>query len=411
VREPDRPDAIVSDAVSVSARPDLDLLDGEGYVSGTYQRYAWFREHEPVAWDAGNELWGVFRYSDVAEIETRDDVFISSDQRKGGYRPNIPADPAMIGLDNPLHAQRRKLVSRRFTPRAVAQREDHVRQIVTELLDSALEKRRVEIVGELASVLPARMIGWLLGFPDDSWPLLRDWSERTIVLGGGPRYFTQDGLSAATDFVEAALGLHAEKTRCPADDVMTIWTTSEIAGQPLTLREVGSDCLLLLDGGAETTRTVIARTILTLIAHPDQWDLLRGGADLAVATEEFIRFVSPLHNMCRTAVADYDIGGVTVRAGQQVVLLYGSANRDERQFIDPERFDVQRTPNTHLAFGLGTHFCLGAGLARLEITVFFEEFIRRVESMQLAPDHDVVEMPNAFVYGLREATVDLTPVG
>jgi cholest-4-en-3-one 26-monooxygenase len=397
--------------VSVSARPDLDLLDGEGYVSGTYQRYAWFREHEPVAWDAGNELWGVFRYSDVAEIETRDDVFISSDQRKGGYRPNIPADPAMIGLDNPLHAQRRKLVSRRFTPRAVAQREDHVRQIVTELLDSALAKRRVEIVGELASVLPARMIGWLLGFPDDSWPSLRDWSERTIVLGGGPRYFTQDGLSAATDFVEAAPGLHAEKTRCPADDVMTIWTTSEIAGQPLTLREVGSDCLLLLDGGAETTRTVIARTILALIAHPDQWDLLRGGADLAVATEEFIRFVSPLHNMCRTAVADYDIGGVTVRAGQQVVLLYGSANRDERQFIDPERFDVQRTPNTHLAFGLGTHFCLGAGLARLEITVFFEEFIRRVESMQLAPDHDVVEMPNAFVYGLREATVDLTPVG
>lgn len=395
--------------MSVSARPILDLLDGDAYVNGTFERYAWFREHEPVAWDAGNELWGIFGYSDVAEIETRDDIFISSDQHKGGYRPNIPADPAMIGLDNPAHAQRRKLVSRRFTPRAVTRREDHVRRVVTELLDAALAKGRVEIVGELASVLPARMIGWLLGFPDDAWPMLRDWSERTIVLGGGPRYFNADGFSAATEFVQAAMALYAEKRRCPADDVMTTWTTAEIDGVALSAREVGSDCLLLLDGGAETTRTVIARTILALAAHPDQWELLRGGADLAVATEEFIRYVSPLHNMCRTAVADYEIGGVTVQAGQQVVLLYGSANRDPAHFIDPESFDVRRSPNGHLAFGLGTHFCLGAGLARLEIRVFFEEFVRRVGAMRLAPDHQVVEMPNAFVYGLREATVDLTP--
>jgi cholest-4-en-3-one 26-monooxygenase len=395
--------------VSGLARPILDLLDGDTYVTGTYERYGWFREQEPVAWDAGNELWGIFRYADVAEIETRDGIFISSDQRKGGYRPNIPADSAMIGLDNPVHAQRRKLVSRRFTPRAVAQREDHVRAVVTDLLDATLARGRVEIVGELASVLPARMIGWLLGFPDNEWPMLREWSERTIVLGGGPRYFNEDGFAAATEFVQAALALYEEKKRCPADDVMTTWSTATIDGVALTPREVGSDCLLLLDGGAETTRTVIARTILALIAHPDQWEVLRSGADLAVATEEFIRFVSPLHNMCRTAIADYEIGGVTIRAGQQVVLLYGSANRDPAHFTDPERFDVRRSPNTHLAFGLGTHFCLGAGLARLEIRIFFEEFCRRVAALRLAPDHDIVEMPNAFVYGLREATVDLTP--
>jgi cholest-4-en-3-one 26-monooxygenase len=386
----------------------LDLLDGPSYVSGAYERYAWFRDHEPVAWDAGNELWGVFRYDDVAMVETRDDIFVSSDQHKGGYRPNIPADPAMIGLDNPLHARRRKLVSGRFTPRAVARREDHVREIVVDLIDAALAKGRVEIVSELASVLPARMIGWLLGFPDDAWPKLRDWSERTIVLGGGPRYFNEDGFAAANEFVQAALSLYEHKTRCPADDVMTIWTRALIDGEPLSLREVGSDCLLLLDGGAETTRTVIARAILALVAHPDQWELLRRGADLRVATEEFIRFVSPLHNMCRTAIADVDIGGVTIRAGQQVVLLYGSANRDPRHFNDPKRFDIRRSPNNHLSFGLGTHFCLGAGLARLEIRVFFEELVRRVATMRLAPGHAVVEMPNAFVYGLRSATVDLT---
>jgi cytochrome P450 family 142 subfamily A polypeptide 1 len=395
--------------VSDVARPALDLLDGDSYVSGTYERYAWFREHEPVAWDSVNELWGVFRYDDVAEIEARDDIFINSDQHKGGYRPNIPADPAIIGLDNPVHAKRRKLVSRRFTPRAVAQREEHVRGIVADLLDAALAKGRVDVVGELASVLPARMIGWLLGFPDDAWPRLRDWSERTIALGGGPRYFNEDGFAAAQQFLQAAADLYAEKQRCPADDVMTLWTTAEIDGTRLTQRDVASDCLLLLDGGAETTRTVIARSILALMANPDQWDLMRAGADVPTATEEFIRYVSPIHNMCRTARVDHEIGGVMIHAGEQVVLLYGSANRDPAYFRDPEAFDVRRTPNSHLAFGVGTHFCLGAGLARLEIRVFFEEFVRRVREVRPVPGRDAVEMPNAFVYGLREAVVDLVP--
>jgi cytochrome P450 family 142 subfamily A polypeptide 1 len=390
-------------------RPELDLLDGDAYVNGTYERYAWFRQHEPVAWDSANDLWGVFRYDDIVEIEMRDDLFVNSDQAKGGYRPNIPADPAIIGLDNPLHTQRRKLVSRRFTPRAVAEREDHVRGIVADLIDRAVAKGRVDIVGELASVLPARMIGWLLGFPDDAWPQLRDWSERTIVMGGGPRYFNNDGFSAAQDFFAAAAELYADKQRCPADDVMTTWTTAEIDGTPVTQAEVASDCLLMLDGGAETTRTVIARAMLALIQHPEQWELLRGGADIALATEEFIRYVSPIHNMCRVAREDYEIGGVTVAAGQQVVLLYSSGNRDSAHFAEPEAFDVRRTPNNHIAFGLGTHFCLGAGLARLEIRVFFEELARRVREMRRVPGHDVVEMPNAFVYGLREATVDLLP--
>src|SRR5947209_2505798 len=393
--------------MAVTTRPRLDLLDGGSYVPGAYERYAWFREHEPVAWDDVNELWGVFRYADIEHVETRDDVFISSDTTKGGYRPNIPADPALLGTDNPLHAKRRKLVSRQFTPRAVVGHEPEVRAIVTELLDAALANGRVEIVSELASVLPARMIGRLLGFPEDEWPRLRDWSEETIMLGGGPRYLHDEGVTAAFEFMQVALSLYAERRQCPADDVMTLWTRGRIADRPISEREVASDCLALLDGGAETTRTVIARTMLELVARPDQWRLLRDGADLATAVEEFIRWVSPIHNMCRVAVRDYDIGGVTVRAGQQVVLMYGSANRDAAHFSEPERFDVTRHPNDHLAFGVGTHFCLGAGLARLEVRVFFEELLRRVASMRLVGTP--VEMPNAFVYGLRSAVVELTP--
>src|SRR5436305_9265932 len=164
--------------------------------------------------------------------------------------------------------------------------------------------------------------------------------------------------------------LYDKKRRCPADDIMTIWTKAEIDGEPLPLDRVINDCLLLLDGGAETTRTVIARTILELANRPDQYEVLRAGADMTVATEEFIRWVTPVLNMCRVANRDYDLRGTTIRKGQQVVLMYQSANRDPAHFADPEQFDVTRHPNPHIAFGFGTHFCLGAALARLEIRVF-----------------------------------------
>lgn len=390
------------------AVPVPDLLDGEFYVADPYSTYARLRRDQPVAWDPVNELWGVFRYDDIVEIERRKDVFISSDTTKGGYRPNLPADNAIIGLDDPLHAMRRNLVSRRFTRKAVTDKEVRVRDVVTSLLDAALERREVDVVEDLASPLPAMMIGWLLGYPDESWPKLREWSEKTIALGGGPRYMNQEGLDAFGEFVTETIGLFETKKTCPADDILTLYTTAEIPGHEFGLDEAVSDALLLLDGGAETTRTVIARTLLNLHANPDQWAALQDGADLTVATEEFIRYVSPVHNMCRVANRDYEIGGVTVRAGQQVVLMYGSANRDEAHFTDPERFDVRRTPNQHIAFGFGAHLCLGSALARLEIRTFFEEFVRRVERFEIV-DGTVEEMPNAFVFGLKHAGIRLTP--
>jgi cytochrome P450 family 142 subfamily A polypeptide 1 len=250
------------------------------------------------------------------------------------------------------------------------------------------------------------MIGLLLGFPDEMWPKLKHWSETTIVLGGGPRYLAEHGIAAAMEFAGACAELYEEKRRCPADDVMTLWTRSQIPGHEFGLPEIISDCLLLLDGGAETTRTVIARTLLELFARPDQLEQLRAGADLTIAVEEFVRYVTPIHNMCRVANRDYEIGGVTVRQGDQVVLMYSSANRDEQHFDRPDELDVLRHPNHHLAFGFGTHFCLGASLARLEIRVFFEEFLRRVTRYDVVSG-TVVEMPNAFVHGLKSATLEL----
>jgi cholest-4-en-3-one 26-monooxygenase len=385
----------------------VDLLDGDLYAGGPYEVYAWLRDNAPLYWDPVNELWGVSRYDDIVEIEKRKDVFINSDQNKGGYRPNIPADGAIIGLDDPVHVKRRNLVSRRFTPKAVTRWEDDIRAKVTRLLDAVEGKGgNAEIIDDLAAPLPALMIGKLLGFEEDAWPLLQSWSERTIAMGGGPRYFNEDGMVAAMEFAQAASDVYDVKKGCPVDDVMSVWTEASIEGEPLSKEAVIADCLLLLDGGAETTRTVIARTLLNLISHPGEWEKLKAGADMTVAVEEFIRYVTPIHNMCRVAVEDYDIAGGTVPKGNQVVLMYGSANRDTKHFSDPERFDVARFPNNHIAFGFGTHFCLGAALARLEIKIFFEELVRRVTSFQMTPGTEPIEMPNAFVYGLRSAHVD-----
>ena len=360
--------------VDMTETRSIDLLDGDFYVNDPYSTYAWMREQAPVYWDSTNELWGVSRHADIVEIEKQKALFINSDQNKGGYRPNIPADPAIIGLDDPVHQMRRSLVARRFTPKAVATWEDHVREVVTSLLDQAFAHGgSVEIISEIAAPLPAEMIGLLLGFSEDMWPKLMEWSERTITLGGGPGYHQEDNI--------------------------------EVPGCPFGVEEVISDSLLLLDGGAETTRTVIARTLLELAARPDQWELLKSGANLTVAVEEFIRFVTPIHNMCRVAVEDTEIAGQAIKAGDQLVLMYSSANRDPLQFDHPEELDVTRNPNNHIAFGFGTHFCLGASLARLEIRVMFEELLKRVDQLRVVPD-SVVEMPNSFVFGLKSALVD-----
>lgn len=385
----------------------IDLLAPELYGGDPYPTYAWMRANEPIYWDEVNELWGISRYDDIVEIEKRKDIFINSDQEKGGYRPNLPADNAIIGLDDPLHQKRRNLVSRRFTPRAANSWEDDIRAKVNRILDAVRDKGgSAEVINDVAAPLPAMMIGKLLGFDEADWPKLKHWSETTIALGGGPRYFNEVGMTSAIEFAGAAAELFESKKICPADDIFSLYTTAEVEGCPFDPNDAIADALLLLDGGAETTRTVIAWTILNLITNPAEMVKLRNGADLTVAVEEMIRYVTPIHNMCRVAKVDAEVNGVTIPKGNQVVLMYSSANRDEKYFDRPEEFLVDRTPNNHIAFGFGTHFCLGASLARLEIRVFFEELLRRTSGWKLTPGTAPVEMANAFVRGIESAHVD-----
>ena len=388
----------------------IDLLDGEFYVNNPYEAYKWMRSESPAYWDATNELWGISRYDDIVEIEKNKSVFISSDKEKGGYRPNMPADSSIIGLDDPEHSVRRLLVSRRFTPRSVDSWTPHIEGAVARLVDDATaEDRPVDIVGELAAPLPAMMIGHLLGFPDELWPALQRWSEQTIALGGGPRYANEAGTTAVFEFVQACMDLYEQKRESPSNDIMSAWIDAESNGlknqTDFGIDQIVSDCLLLLDGGAETTRTVIARSLVELSKTPEQWKLLKDGADLDIAVEEFIRFVTPIHNMCRVATEDYEIGGEMIRKGQQVVLMYSSANRDPSHFVNPEKLDITRSPNHHIAFGFGTHFCLGAALARLEIRIFLRTFLERIASIKLLSEP--VEMPNSFVYGMASCLMEL----
>jgi cytochrome P450 family 142 subfamily A polypeptide 1 len=360
------------DIAADTAAGTLDLLAGDLYAGDPEPVYAHLRTEHPVYRDDVNALWGITRYHDIVEIEKDPATWCNT----GGYRPNIPADPSIIGLDDPAHKQRRMLVARRFTPRAVTGHEELVRTVVTELIDAVAERADAEVVRDLAAPLPAKMIGHLLGFPDDAWPDLAYWSESTIVLGGGPRYFDEEGVASAMNFAGASVGIADERRGCPVDD------------------------------GAETTRTVIATGIDTLIRHPDQLELLRREPDrIPIAVEELIRWTTPVLNMCRVATRDTEIGGVKIAEGDQVLLMYGAANRDEDVFEQPQRFDVTRDPNPHIAFGFGTHFCLGAALARLEIKVMFEELTRRFDSWSFTDDIGARRLPNAFVRGITELPV------
>jgi cytochrome P450 family 142 subfamily A polypeptide 1 len=387
-------------------RQGLDLLAGDLYAGDPDPTYAWLRRHAPVYRDEINRLWGISRHHDVVAIEKDPETFCSS----LGYRPNIPSDNSMIGEDDPRHHERRRLVARRFTPKAVADHEHDIRKIVTGLLDAVAAQGRCEVVEDLAAPLPAKVIGRLLGFADDQWQKVKYWSEATIVAGGGPRYFDDGVTTAFGDYCEHAARLADSRRVTPTDDVMSAWTRAETDGV-LTAEEVLSEGLLLVDGGAETTRTVITGAVLALIEHPDQYQrLVDDPALLPIAVEEFIRWVTPILNMRRTATRDTEVAGTPISKGDELLLMYSSANRDEEVFgPTADRFDVGRHPNPHVAFGFGTHFCLGTSLARLEIRVMFEELLPRLRDLRLAPGTAPDRQPNAFVRGFNALPVEFTP--
>jgi cytochrome P450 len=383
-------------------RPTVDLVDPEFYRSaGMHDAFTWMRAHEPVYRDEANELWAVTRHADLLDVERRNEVFVSG----RGYRRHWePTENNMIASDDPQHQQQRRLVSRGFTPKAVRRHEDQIRAIVDELLDRAADQGRLEVVDELAGQLPARMTARLLGFPEEQWRDVKSWSERLMRLDTAPEdpRIDMDVMAACMEFNDVLVATAEDRRACPADDLVTTWAAEY--DHDRMFNETG----LFIAGGAETTRTVIAHGLRTFCDHPDQWDLIADQPELVPsAVDELIRWVTPLNNFFRTAVEDTAIGEQPVAEGDRVILLYPSANRDEAVFEDPFRFDVSRRPNPHVAFGYGTHFCIGANFARYELGILFEEMSRRFTDLQPLTEPDVE--PNIFARAVRSFELSFRP--
>jgi cytochrome P450 family 142 subfamily A polypeptide 1 len=385
------------------------MLDPYLYAGDPRPAYAWLRDEAPVYWDPVNRLWVISRYRDVLAIE-RDATRYSSAR---GSRPLIEMSASMINRDDPRHQQQRKLLSSRFSPRAVRRHEQRVRAIAAGLITAAAAKGTVEVVGDIAAPLPAMVIAELLGFDRALWPKCVEWSERTMGAAGfrddDPRQPAGSPL-AITEFATAFYELIEARRDDPRDDLVSAWVHGAIDGEALDIPEIIQEGLLLLDGGAETTRSVIGQTVWNLARFPDQRQILVADPSVigATAVEEFIRYATPILNMRRTVTEDHELHGQQLRDGDQVLLVYGAANSDDREFAEPDRFDVTRQPNHHVAFGFGTHFCLGANLARLELRVLFEELLRAAPGIRLASGGEPEFAPGYFTRTLRELWVEFS---
>jgi cytochrome P450 family 142 subfamily A polypeptide 1 len=360
------------------------------------------RRAGPVHWDARNSLWGVATH-DALMAAARDPATFSN---AGGSRPDTGPLPWMIDMDGDAHFKRRKLVSRGFTPARVRDSTAWLESICDDLIDRVCERGACDVVRDLAAPLPMIVIGDMLGVaPEDRSQLLR-WSDDLLgSLGGSPERI-EAAAAAFTEYDAYARRTITARRAEPTDDLVSVLVHAEVDGDRLDDDEVVFESLLILVGGDETTRHVISGGLEQLLHNPTERRKIDDDpALLPSAVEEMLRWVSPIKNMARTVTADVEFAGASLRAGDKVLLLYESANFDEGHFDEPERFDVTRSPNDHVAFGFGPHFCLGASLARLEVLTMMERVLARLPDVELSSDE---ELPR-FLGALQSLPVRFSP--
>jgi cholest-4-en-3-one 26-monooxygenase len=387
----------------------IDLMSGSFYGREPHDAYAWMRENAPLYYDEANDLLGVASYASVKASAVDTETFSSAQ----GIRPKLPQIPMMIDFDAPEHVRRRRLVSEGFTPKRVRAMEADLESTCDAIIDAVCEKGSCDFVADIAAPLPIIVIGDLLGVaPEDRHDLLR-WSDDMLKALGAPDPSLLDG--AATAFVEYTQYVNPlfedRRARKATDDLIGVLTNAEIDGDTLDDDSLIHETLLILIGGDETTRHVISGGFEELLAQPDQMDRLRADRELMPgAVEEMLRWVTPIKNMARSATRDVVVEGASIRAGQELVLLYPSANRDATVFEQPDTFDITRSPNPHMAFGFGAHFCLGNQLARLELKTMVNRLLDRLPDIHLDIDRkDLLRREANFVSGIEHMPVSFTP--
>ena len=397
-------------SVTHDQRSGVDLLAGSFYANDPHPHWQWMRENAPAYFDESSGVWGLTGYDEVLGA-SKDPARFSNAKSIRPLAQNVSDN--MIDKDDPEHKARRMLVNRGFTPKRVRDKTVEIKKICNQIIDGVCESGEADFVWDIAAPLPLLLIGDMLGFDRSMSDQLLEWSDdllRSLSKDASPEQL-EKSMMAALGFREYQMDVIADRrSKPPQEDLVSILCHGEVDGAKLDDEALVMEALLILIGGDETTRHVISGGMLALIENPDQRArLMSGEVPIETGIEEMLRWVTPIKNMNRTATCDIDIAGQTIGEGDSVLLFYPSANRDTAYFDDPHRFDVSRTPNHHLAFGFGTHFCLGSALARLELEVMFETLFERLPDIELAPGAELPMRPANFVVGLEAMPVVFTP--
>ncbi len=403
---------------------NVEFLASENWDDAMLERLTWMREHEPVHWSDKDQLWIATRFDDVAAISKDQDLFTSA----LGVRPGTPAKIGLIDEGEPRHTALRKLINKGFTPRMVGVLETKFREITKETLDKIASRGECDFVEDIAVPLPLLLIAEMIGIRREDFDRFHHWSDTMIAADG---YMDDPDVVAAAgqafmEYSSYVAEIIEERRVEPRDDLISILVNADDEGvlgrfdvsnrreldDPAHLEAAKSEltmlCVLLMVAGNETTRNALSGGMQLLIENPDQRKKLIDNPSLMKsACEEIVRMVSPVHSFSRTVTKDVVMHGKTMKADDLVCVVYKSANRDRRQFRNPDTFDVARNPQ-HVGFGIGSHFCLGANLARMELRVAFEELLRRLPDMEYSAGGPVLR-PSALVRTCSEMKVRFTP--
>jgi len=363
-----------------------DIYDPDLYVDGPiHDLFADLRRSEPVYWqDMPGEpgFWAVLKHADVVHVARSPGIF--SAEIGGVVLEDQPPEQLersrnmLLMMDPPRHVAYRKPLADSFKAKVIGRLEARVRAICAQILDGAATRQDVELVHEVAGLLPSQVVGELMGIPEEDWPQIRIWAEQSTSSQDPDLAAPEaDAREGSMDMAIYAMEFAAQRrTEAPREDLTSLILAGNFGDGPMSDIEFGSFFVQLVTAGNDTTKTMLSSGLHALLTHPDQLAMVRADRSLLPgAVEEILRWANPLHYFRRTVTEDTELRGVPISAGDKVAMWYTSANRDEDVFADPQRFDILRQPNPHLSFGIAEHFCLGVHLARLEGRVFFDELL------------------------------------
>ncbi|MEQ8483170.1 MAG: cytochrome P450 [Pseudomonadales bacterium] len=393
----------------------IDLLDPQSFSQGhPLDQYAWLREHAPCYWHEepnGPGFWAVTRYADVDAVG-RDPKTFSSEPTimitdpAQGTSFQVGDHKMMLMMDPPDHTRFRKIISREFTRGPANELRPRIEALSRQIVDAVIERGECDFVADIAGELPSFVIAELMGMPLDDGRKLYALTE---TIHSAPETLPEGAqLQAVMQMFQYAEGLYADKLARRGDDLASQIVHAEVDGQRLDLVDFQLFFLLLIDAGGDTTRNLVAGGLHALLSHPQHLAALRADPSLVPgARDELLRWVSPVIYMRRTALADTEIAGQKIRAGDKVVRYFGAANRDPRRFDAPDTLDIRRADNGHIAFGAGTHVCLGQHIARVEIDCMLTEVLTRLHDIELTEPPEW--LASNFISGIRRMPIRFTP--